>query len=119
MSCMSQGRWTKAGDNPPSASQQGPRGRERAHGIGGQDSKRGKQEGDRTGGVVASRGDTVSGPVDGLGLFNPTLGSEPAENNGRWMSEQGLYHFPWCIRSQSANPKLLEQLSWKTLFSAF
>lgn len=83
MSCMSRGRWTKAGDNPPSASQRGPHGRERAHGIVGQESERGKQEGDRTGGAITSGGDTVSGPVDGLGLFNPThpaLGSEPAEN---------------------------------------
>lgn len=83
MSCMSQGRWTKAGDNPPSASQRGPHGRERAHGIVGQESERGKQKGDRTGGAITSGGDTVSGPVDGLGLFNPThpaLGSEPAEN---------------------------------------
>lgn len=83
MRCMSQGRWTEAGDNPQSRSQQDPHGREGAHGNVSQESKRGKQEEGRTGGAITSRAETVSDPVGGLGLFKPTcpaLGSGPAEN---------------------------------------
>lgn len=43
--------------------------------------------------------------MGGLGLFKPTcpaLGSGPAENQQETMKEQGLYHFPWCIRPSGA-----------------
>ena len=49
----------------------------------GQENRRGKQEGEGTGGAITSRRGTGSGPVGGLGLFKPTcpaLGSGPAEN---------------------------------------
>ena len=121
MRCMSQGRWTKAGDNPQSRSQQDPHGREGAHGNASQESKRRKQEGGRTGGAITSRAETVSGPVGGLGLFKPTcpaLGSGPAENQQE-DEEAGTASFSLCIRPQSPSPKLPEQLSRKMLFSVF
>ena len=71
MRCMSQGRWTKAGDNPQSRSQQDPHGREGAHGNASQESKRRKQEGDRTGGAITSRAETVSGPWVAWGYLSP------------------------------------------------